>query len=123
MRKLMTKLALPAALIALAAAGPAWADDSSVDGYGGPGGNVQDTLGGSGGGGGNGGEGQTLGNAPNNQGGESVPVGNVNAQGGGGGGAALPFTGLDIGLLAAAGAFLLALGIGMRRLTRAGDSV
>ena len=121
MRKLVTKLAAPAAILALVTAGPAYADDSSVDGYGGPGGNVQDTLGGSGGGGGNAGGGETLGNAPN---GESVPVGSVNAQGnqGGGGGAALPFTGLDIGLLAAAGAFLLALGLGMRRLTRADNS-
>ena len=30
----------------------------------------------------------------------------------------LPFTGADLGLVAAAGAFLLAFGLGMRRLTR-----
>lgn len=35
----------------------------------------------------------------------------------------LPFTGLDIGLLAAAGAFLLLVGFGMRHLTRGPDSV
>lgn len=33
-------------------------------------------------------------------------------------GGSLPFTGLDIGLLAVAGAALVALGFGMRRLTR-----
>jgi len=36
---------------------------------------------------------------------------------------ALPFTGLDIGLVAAAGASLMLMGVGMRRLTRAPDSV
>ena len=34
----------------------------------------------------------------------------------------LPFTGLDLGLLAAAGASLLLLGAGMRRLTRGPNS-
>jgi len=37
-------------------------------------------------------------------------------------GGSLPFTGLDIGLLAVAGAGLLALGLGMRRLTRRPDA-
>lgn len=35
----------------------------------------------------------------------------------------LPFTGLDLGLVAVAGGSLLLLGVGMRRLTRAPDSV
>lgn len=35
----------------------------------------------------------------------------------------LPFTGLDLGLVAVAGASLMVLGVGMRRLTRAPDSV
>ena len=35
----------------------------------------------------------------------------------------LPFTGLDLGLLAVAGGSLLLLGFGMRRLTRAPDNV
>ena len=35
----------------------------------------------------------------------------------------LPFTGLDLALLAGAGAVLLSLGLGMRRLTRAPESV
>lgn len=37
-------------------------------------------------------------------------------------GSSLPFTGLDIALLAGAGGVLLALGLGMRRLTRAPES-
>ena len=41
----------------------------------------------------------------------------------GDGGGELPFTGVDIGLLAAAGGSLLLLGVGMRRLTRAPDSI
>ena len=36
--------------------------------------------------------------------------------------AELPFTGLDLGLLGAAGASLLVLGVGMRRLTREPDA-
>ncbi len=35
----------------------------------------------------------------------------------------LPFTGLDLGLVAVAGASLMLLGVGMRRLTRAPDSL
>ena len=35
----------------------------------------------------------------------------------------LPFTGLDLGLLGVAGASLLLVGFGMRRMTRAHDSV
>ncbi len=37
--------------------------------------------------------------------------------------AELPFTGLDLGLLGIAGASLLLMGAGMRRMTRAHDSV
>ncbi len=37
--------------------------------------------------------------------------------------ARLPFTGLDLALLAGAGAVLLSLGLGMRKLTRAPESV
>jgi hypothetical protein len=36
----------------------------------------------------------------------------------GGGGGELPFTGLDVALVIGAGALLLGLGVGMRRLTR-----
>jgi hypothetical protein len=44
----------------------------------------------------------------------------VNSSGGGGG--SLPFTGLDVALLAAAGGVLAAVGLGMRRLTRGPES-
>jgi hypothetical protein len=37
-------------------------------------------------------------------------------------GGELPFTGLDLGLIVAAGASLMLLGVGMRRLTRGPDS-
>ena len=55
----------------------------------------------------------------------------LNQVGGGGGdppqtqassGGELPFTGLDVGLIAIAGVSLLAMGFAMRRLTRAPDS-
>lgn len=46
----------------------------------------------------------------------------VNSSGGGGGGGSLPFTGLDVALLAAAGGVLAAVGMGMRRLTRGPES-
>lgn len=42
--------------------------------------------------------------------------------GGGGSGGSLPFTGLDMVLLAGAGALLVAAGFGVRRLTRFPDS-
>ena len=38
-------------------------------------------------------------------------------------GGSLPFTGLDLALLAGAGVVLLSLGLGMRKLTRAPESV
>jgi hypothetical protein len=38
------------------------------------------------------------------------------------GGGSLPFTGLDLALLALAGGALVAVGVGMRRLTRAPES-
>jgi hypothetical protein len=46
----------------------------------------------------------------------------VNSSGGGGGGGSLPFTGLDVALLAGAGGVLAAVGLGMRRLTRGPES-
>jgi hypothetical protein len=63
--------------------------------------------------------------------GYSTPAGNVQQQLGGaddarrpntvvvqGGGASLPFSGLDLGLVGAAGGVLLALGFAVRRLSR-----
>ena len=43
--------------------------------------------------------------------------------GSGGSGNELPFTGLDLGLVAAAGASFMLLGFGMRRLTRSPNSL
>lgn len=123
MRGLMSRLATLAALLSLSLAVPAYAEDSSVDGYGGPGGNVQDTIGGGGGDkNAGGGPGDVVGGAPGGGQGESIPVNDVTAAGENDEAGSLPFTGLDLGLLAAAGALLLGLGIGMRRLTRVGDS-
>jgi hypothetical protein len=115
MRRVTTKLAALTTVFSLAVAAPVYAEDSSVEGYGGPGGKIEDTIGPRGGEG-ESGAGDTLGGQPG-AGREAVPIAEVSSPGDEGG--ALPFTGLDIGLLAAAGALLLALGIGMRRLTRA----
>jgi hypothetical protein len=41
---------------------------------------------------------------------------------GGGSSGSLPFTGLDLALIGAAGGLLVALGVGMRRLTRAPET-
>ncbi len=73
---------------------------SSIDGYNDQGGQIQSTVGQGGGGGG----------------GETSPV-STSDEGG-----SLPFTGLDLALLAAAGGLLAAAGLGMRRLTRAPGS-
>lgn len=48
--------------------------------------------------------------------------GQVNGGSGGSSGGSLPFTGFDMALLAAAGGLLVAVGFGMRRLTRVPDS-
>jgi hypothetical protein len=78
---------------------------SSIDGYNDQGGQIQSTVG-QGGGGGGGGEGD-----------DTTPVSTTSDEGG-----SLPFTGLDLALLAAAGGLLAAAGLGMRRLTRAPGS-
>jgi hypothetical protein len=75
---------------------------SSIEGYNDQGGQIQSTVGQGGPGGGGGGEG-----------GDTTPV-STSDEGG-----SLPFTGLDLALLAAAGGLLVAAGFGMRRLTRA----
>ena len=74
---------------------------SSIDGYNDQGGQIQSTVGTPGGGGGGGVAG--------------VSSTTTTADSGG----SLPFTGLDVALLAAAGGVLAAAGLGMRRLTRA----
>jgi hypothetical protein len=76
---------------------------SSIDGYNDQGGQIQSTVGQGGGGGGGAGD-------------ETSPVSTSDD------GGSLPFTGLDLALLAAAGGLLAAAGLGMRRLTRAPGS-
>ena len=82
-------------VLALALAAPAFAQPSSQDGYTDQAGQVQAQV--------------------DEE--SSAPVA-VTGSGGGGGGS-LPFTGLDVALIAGAGVLLVGAGIGMQRLTRA----
>lgn len=91
--KTITSLVVACAF-ALALCGTALAQ-SSVDGYNEPGGAIQTQV--------------TAGSGGNGSGGDS--------------GGSLPFTGLDVALLVGAGGLLLVAGFGMRRLTRAPNSV
>jgi hypothetical protein len=92
-----TIISIVAALALVLALATTAYGQSSIEGYNEQGGQIQSTVGQGGGGGGG---------AP------------VSADEGG----SLPFTGLDIALLAAAGGLLAAAGLGMRRLTRAPGS-
>ena len=76
-------------------AGPAYAQSSAENGYSEPAGSVQQQLGSS------------------SDDGRDVPVAKNDN-----GSSKLPFTGLDIALVVAAGGVLLAMGLGIRRLSR-----
>jgi hypothetical protein len=93
------------AVLSLATAAPAFAEDSSLDGYGGPGANVLSEIQ------------QPSGKAKAAETPKAAPAAAREAPSG-----ALPFTGLDLGLLGVAGVGLLGLGVGMRRLTRSSES-
>lgn len=93
MRKTVSVLAALAILLAFSATAYG---QSSIDGYNNEAGQVQENVGGTGTGG-------------------TQPVSSDT-------GGALPFTGLDLALIAAAGGLLAAGGLGMRRLTRAPGS-
>ena len=82
-------------VLALALAAPAFAQPSSQDGYTDQAGQVQAQV--------------------DEE--SSAPVAATGS--GGGGGGSLPFTGLDVALIAGAGVLLVGAGIGMQRLTRA----
>jgi len=99
----MKRLALLMAVVALAlaAAVPAYGQSAVSDAYGGKGGGVVGTVGSGGGGGG------TSTPAP-----QQTQVAASNAEG------SLPFTGLDIGLLAIGGLALVGVGVGLRRFAR-----
>jgi hypothetical protein len=102
MRRMKKTIAI-AGVVALLAPATAVASSSSDEGYNGPGNVVQGLQqGGGGGGGGGGNESQPV---------SSQPV-KATSQGG-----KLPFTGADLGVLAAAGGLLAGLGFGLRRLT------
>jgi hypothetical protein len=93
----MKRLALLMAVVAvaLAVAAPAYAQNAVSDAYAGKGGGIVGTV--------EGGNGPTA----------STPQ-QVQASGNG----ALPFTGLDIGLLALGGVALVGVGVGLRRFAR-----
>jgi hypothetical protein len=96
-KSILTKMLVAAVAVAMLVPTAAMAQ-SSNEGYGGPN-NVVSGVGDSGGSG------------PTDSGTAAVtPVETSDA-------AALPFTGADLGVLLAAGAILLALGLGLRRLT------
>jgi hypothetical protein len=97
MKRLRNSLAI-AGVVALLAPAAAVAQSSSDESYGGPGNVVAGLQQGSGGGGG---------------GGQQTSPSTANASKA----ESLPFTGSDLGVLAAAGGLLLALGFGLRRLT------
>ena len=88
----------------LAFAGPAFAASSAEDSYSEPAGSVQQQL------------------DPRGDDNHSVASStqhNDNSSGTSGSSNSLPFTGLDIALVVAAGGVLLAMGLGIRRLSRA----
>jgi hypothetical protein len=99
MRLIKKSLAIAGIMMLMAPAGAI--AQSSSEGYGGPGNVISGLEQGPGGGNGGGG-------------GESNPPQQVKTQGQGGN---LPFTGADLGVLAAAGGILAGLGFGLRRLT------
>jgi hypothetical protein len=96
----MLVLALAMSAPALAQSGP------QLQGYADEGGQTQDVVNQPGGDGNGGGIA-----------GQTTPVDSVGASGSGD--SSLPFTGFDLGLMAAAAAALFALGLGLRRLARA----
>jgi hypothetical protein len=99
MRKIKRVLAVASAVALLAPAAAFAASGSEQGGYAGSNDVVAGLQQGPGGGGGSG------------------PTGTASTSTGGGGGGSLPFTGSDLGVIGAAGALLLGLGFGLRRLT------
>jgi hypothetical protein len=96
----MKRLALLMAVVAvaLALAAPAFAQSPTSDTYAGKGGGIVGTV--------------NSGNGPSASAPQQVQVASSNGSG------SLPFTGLDIGLLALGGVALVGVGIGLRRFAR-----
>jgi len=88
------------------AAAPAYAASSAENGYSEPAGSVQQQLG------------QTSNSTPPPEGAESSSSGTEAAATTHEASSKLPFTGLDLGLVVGAGGVLLAMGFGIRRLSR-----
>ena len=95
MRRINRGLIASLAALVLFSASPAFAQDTSTEGYNDFGGRVESNV-----------QGDTAAGGAGNE------AGTTNAAGEGD----LPFTGLDLGLLAAGGAMLLGVGLGVRRL-------
>lgn len=94
-------LTITALVAALALATTAYAQSSSVGGYNDDAGQVQAQV---------------------QAGGDDNGSGGSSGSSGSSGSGSLPFTGLDVALLVGAGGLLLAVGTGMRRLTRGPES-
>lgn len=92
------------AVLALAAPAPAFAQESTLEGYGGPGGQIVPGL-------------EETPTPPRDDDSTGTPPRTAAASSQDEGGS-LPFSGLDLGLLGAAGGMLVLLGFGLRRLTR-----
>jgi hypothetical protein len=109
----LTKKVLAGAISAsmLLAAPPAFGVTSAQSGYSKPGGIVETQIENSGGGGGDNNPGSNVVSTP-----ESTTAARSNP-------ASLPFTGLDLVLVVAAGGLLLGLGLAMRRLTHPTSAV
>jgi hypothetical protein len=96
MKRLALLMAVVAVVFALAA--PAYAQNATSDAYAGKGGGIVGTV--------------DSGNGPSASTPQQVQVASSNDSG------SLPFTGLDIGLLAVGGVALVGVGIGLRRFAR-----
>lgn len=110
----LTRIMALAASGALLLAAPALADESSLQGYGGIGGNVQTEIT-------QGAPSSSSNRTPSGNQAQPTPApslggaGPTTAQSTGGGG--LPFTGSDLGLVSGVGLLLVASGAGLRRLS------
>lgn len=100
----MKRLALLMVVVALAlvVAGPAYAQSATSDAYAGKGGGIVGTVN----------SGGPSGNGPSASAPQQVQVASSSGNG------SLPFTGLDVGLLALGGVALVGVGIGLRRFAR-----
>jgi hypothetical protein len=99
----MKRLALFMAVVALAlvAVAPAYGQSAATDAYGGKGGGVLGAVSSGGGG-----------NTPSAKAPAQVQAAQTTSSG------SLPFTGLDVGLLALGGVALVGVGVGLRRFAR-----